>query len=71
MRFWKRVDKDGNTTTVESYSHNTKIKGAKEITEAEFNHFIDSLPIPEPKPIRDLAAEIDDIKAKLKEKGIL
>lgn len=30
-----------------------------------------SNPVVEPEPIRNLLAEIDDLKAKLKEKGIL
>lgn len=65
MRYWKRIDENGNTTTVESYSHDLDIKGAIEISEAEFNEFIASLPPVEPKPVRDLAAEIDDLKARV------
>jgi len=65
MRYWKKV-KDGKTITVESYSHNLDIKGAIEITEAEFNQFIDSLPKPMPVPVRDLFGEIDEMKAQLK-----
>jgi hypothetical protein len=66
MRYWKRVDSQGNTTTVESYSHDLDIKGAIEIGEAEFDACIASLPpvIP-PEPPRDLAKEIDDLKARL------
>lgn len=45
MRYWKRVDSQGKTTTVESYSHNIPIEGAIEISEAEFNLFIASLPM--------------------------
>ena len=45
MRYWKRVDATGNTTTVESYSHDLPIEGAIEITEAEFNAYLASLPV--------------------------
>ena len=64
MRYWKRIDEEGKTTTVESYSHYLDIKGAIEITEKEFNSFISELPqvITE---TRDLAAEIDQLKAEI------
>jgi len=65
MRFYKRIDNNGDTTTVEAYSHNAKVKGAVEITEAEFDDFKASLPVTEPEPTRDLAAEIDKIKERL------
>ena len=52
MRFWKRVDINNKTTTVESYSHNLDVEGAVEITEAEFNGFIASLPVVIPEPPR-------------------
>ncbi len=50
MRYWKRVDGTGKISTVESYSHGNEIAGAVEITEAEFQAFIASLP-PPPPPI--------------------
>lgn len=50
MRYWKRVDAQGKTTTVESYSHDLDIKGAIEIKKAEFDAFIASLPPVEPGP---------------------
>jgi len=53
MRFWKRVDKDGNTITVESYSHSLDIIGAIEIDEKEFDAYIASLP-PIIRPVREL-----------------
>ena len=65
MRYWKRVDKEGKTITVESYSHNLDVVGAIEITREEFDAFIASLPIAKPEPDRDLAAEIDDLKARV------
>ena len=65
MRYWKRVNAQGETTTVESYSHNLDIEKAIEISEKEFNDFIASLPVPIPMPVRDLAKEIDELKGKV------
>lgn len=68
MRYWKRADKEGKTTTVESYSHNLVVKGAIKITKREYDEFLASLPeLEPPEPERDLAAEIDEIKATLGE----
>jgi len=47
MRYWKRTDSDCETIAVESCSHSLKITGATEITEMEFNQFIDNLPVEE------------------------
>ena len=63
MRYWKHTDKNGKTTTVESYSHDLNVKEATEITEIEFQEYIDSLP--EPKPPQNLAVEIDALKARV------
>ena len=65
MKYWKRINANGITTTVESYSHNLDIKGAIEITIVEYDEFIASLPVIEPEPVRDLAAEIDELKARI------
>ena len=65
MRYWKRIDAQGKTTTVESYSHDLDIEGAIEINEQEFNDYLSSLPEPEPVLVRDLAAEIDVLKARV------
>ena len=62
MRYWKRV-KDGVTTTVENYSHDLEVEGAVEIDKAEYEDFINSLPKPVLQPIRNLAAELDELKA--------
>ncbi len=62
MKFWKRVDGQNNTTTVESYSHDLEIEGAIEITEEEFIQFIKSMPAPVPIPIRDPLVEIDTLR---------
>ncbi len=66
MDYWKKVDQDGNTTTVESCSNPHKVPNAIEITKEEYDAFIASLPVVEPEPVRDLAAEIDDLKAEIK-----
>ena len=50
MKYYKRTGTDGKITTVESYSHDLPIEGAVEITEAEFNAYIASLPLPVPEP---------------------
>ena len=65
MRYWKRVDGEGNTTTVESYSHPLDVEGAVEIDEEEYEAFIASMPKEETPPSRDVLAEIDDLKARL------
>jgi len=65
MRYWKRVDKQGETTTVESYSHNLDIEGAVEIEGDEFNNYITSLPKPIKPVMRDLAKEIDLLQVKI------
>lgn len=49
MKYWKRVDADGKTTTVESYSHALQVDGAVEIDKAEFNAYIAALAKPEAK----------------------
>ena len=63
MRYWKRVNQESNTTTVESYSHDLAVEGAIEIDQVKYDAFIASLPKPEPEVVRDLATEIDDLKA--------
>lgn len=67
MRYWKRVDKDGNTTTVESYSHDLDIEGAIEISQTEHDQFTASLPEPGLKPSRLdlLEARVDAIEAQI------
>ncbi len=65
MEYWKKVDKDGNTTTVESHSFPHKVPDAVRITERQYNEFIASLPVVEPEPVRDLEAEIANVNMKL------
>ncbi|MBA7536702.1 hypothetical protein ES705_28966 [subsurface metagenome] len=67
IKYWKRIDSEGNTTTVESYSHNLAVEGAVEIDKKEFDAFISSLPEPEPpEPVRDYGKEIDAMNERLK-----
>ncbi len=58
MRYWKRVDTNDLTTTVESYSHDHDIDGAIEIDQAEFNAYIASLPPPTLDPDYARATEL-------------
>lgn len=67
--YYKRIDKDGNTTTVEGYSHNAPVKGAIPITKAEFDDFINSRPVPDIIPPRDIVKEFEDLVVKLKLAG--
>ncbi len=64
MRFWKRVDGENKTTTVESYSHSQDVNGAIEILESEYDAYIASLPKTPPKDYRSLfgAASTTDAK---------
>ena len=72
MKYWKRIDGNGIATTVESYSFDLDIDGAIEITKTEYDSFIASLPPPPPpEPVRNLAAELDALKQKLIDKGII
>ena len=65
MRYWKRVDGTGKTTTVESYSHELEVEGAIEIDKAEHDEYTASVPKTIPEPVRDLATEIDELKAEI------
>jgi len=65
MRYWKRINLDGTIRTVESYSHNLDIEGAIEITKDEFDAYIAPKLIQVPKPNRDIATEIDNLKARI------
>lgn len=69
MRYWKRLNPDKSINTVEGYSHTLDVDGASEITEQEFNDFLASLPVSIPIPVRDLATEIDNLKAKVETLG--
>ena len=54
--YWKV----GNS--VESHSFPHEVPNGELITKEEYDAFIASLPVIEPKPVRDLTSEIDKIK---------
>lgn len=58
LKYWKRVDAQGATTTVEGYSHGLPVEGAIEIDQAEYQAFIDALPPVPPDPDRVRAQEL-------------
>lgn len=64
MEYWKKVNADGTINTVESHSYPHKVPDAIQITKEEYEEFIASLPVVKPEPARNLASEIDKIKAK-------
>jgi len=66
MFYYKQV-KDGEIISVEAKSRSSNSPHFIKATKAEYDTFITSLPIIEPEPVRDLASEIDEIKAELKD----
>ncbi len=70
MKYYKRVN-NGQTTTVESYSHDLPVAGAIEINKAEYDAFIAALPAPEVIIPRDPLKELDELKAALISKGVI
>lgn len=53
MEYWKFIDGEGNTLSVESHSYSHDVPGAIQITKEEYDVFIASLsppPPPEPNP---------------------
>ena len=66
MYYFKQV-KDNRIVSVEAKSVNVASPGFVEASKAEYDDFVASLPAPEVpiKPVRDFAAEIDDLKARL------
>lgn len=65
MRYWKRLNPDGSTRTVESYSHEQQIEGEIEITGAEFKAFLNSLTPPPPTDWKSLWLAADTVNKKL------
>ncbi|GAI16212.1 unnamed protein product, partial [marine sediment metagenome] len=63
MRFFKRVDAEGNTTTVESYSHTKEVAGGIKISRKEYQAFIACLPVYEPGP--DIELWRDEVDRRL------
>ena len=71
MRYWKRLNPDNSINTVEGYSHDLDIPGAKEISQADFDTFIRNLPPVVTPSMRDALAEVDSLRAQLKANGVL
>lgn len=65
VQYWKRLNPDGSTRTVESYSHHLDVKGAVEITKQEFDEFWALLPSPQPKQTPDLAIRVSNLEARV------
>ena len=67
MEYWKKVNGDGKITTVEGHSYPHEVPGAVRITKKEYDEFIATISIPEPRVVRDLEAEIDELRAEIGE----
>jgi hypothetical protein len=66
MEYWKKLNPDGTTNTVESHSFPHKVPDGVRITKEEYDIFIASMLEPEPpEPVRDLVAEIDKLRAEI------
>ena len=70
MKYYKRIDATGKTTTVESYSHDKPVAGAVEIDQKEYDTFMAALPTPAPalnirEELSKIKADITAINAKL------
>lgn len=64
MFYYKQI-KDGEIASVEAKSNDATSPGFVMTTKAEYDSFVKSLPIIIPEPVRNLAAEIDGLKARL------
>ncbi len=64
MYYYKQI-KDGNIVSVEAKSIDIISPSFVKATKTEYNEFIASLPVVEPEPVRDLVAEIDELKAEI------
>ena len=64
MYYYKQV-KNGKIVSVETKSVDNISPNFIKATKAEYDNFIGSLPVPVPEPVRDLVAEIDDLKARV------
>lgn len=65
MKYWKLLDKDGCICSIESHSNDHKVPNGIEISKEEYDNYLASLPKEAPQSIRNLFAEIDDIKVRL------
>ena len=66
MYYFKQV-KDGKIVSVEFKSINVPSSNFIKATKAEYGGYIASLPVIIPKPPRDLAQEIDELRADIEE----
>lgn len=68
MKYYKRVDTNGKTTTVEAYSHDSPVKDAEPITQGEFESYLATLPQPPPPPDKTttLEARVKALEDKVK-----
>jgi hypothetical protein len=66
MRYWRRP-KTGAIQTVESYSHDLDIPGAKEITREDYDAFLAALPAVEPfkSEVELLAEKVTALESRL------
>ena len=70
MFYYKQI-KDGRIVSVESKSRDVKSPGFVKATKSEYDGYLASLPPPSPpKPQRDLATEINELKARLNKAGV-
>jgi len=66
MKYWKFIDKNGKSTSVQSCSNNLHIvPEAIEIDKTEYDEYLSSLPHLVTEKVRDLPAEFDDLKARV------
>ena len=65
MRYWKRVDAQGRTTTVEWYDYDLDVEGAIEIDKAEYDAYIASLPPPPLPPKTELELKVESLEARV------
>lgn len=71
MNYYKRVNANGDITTVESYSHNLPVEGAIPITKEVFDQYIASLPPAVVPPKRNITQELDNLKEVLRVNGVI
>ncbi len=64
MYYYKQV-KDGQIVSVEAKSGDSLSPAFAKATKAEYDGYIASLPVVEPEPPRDLAAEVTTLKAEM------
>lgn len=66
MFYYKQIQ-DGQIVSVEAKSRASISPYFVKATKVEYDAFMASLPVVESKPVRDLGAEIDELKAEIKE----